>query len=92
MIAFKEGIVFHSGYKCKEAELKILSQSNQESRAEVTISEGKFHQVKRMFAQLGNEVVYLKRVKMGALELDPALPPGGYRELSEEEIALLSTN
>ena len=56
----------------------------------LTIYEGKFHQVKRMFAQLGNEVVYLKRVKMGQLELDPAIPLGGYRELSEEEIQLLS--
>jgi 16S rRNA pseudouridine516 synthase len=43
-----------------------------------------------MFAQLGNEVVYLKRVKMGQLELDPKIPLGGYRELSQEEIALLS--
>ena len=56
----------------------------------LTIYEGKFHQVKRMFAQLGNEVVYLKRVKMGQLELDPKIPLGGYRELSQEEIALLS--
>ena len=56
----------------------------------LTIYEGKFHQVKRMFAQLGNEVVYLKRVKMGNLELDPSLPLGGYRELTEEEIQKLS--
>lgn len=56
----------------------------------LTIYEGKFHQVKRMFAQLGNEVVYLKRVKMGQLELDPAIPLGGYRELSQDEIELLS--
>ena len=56
----------------------------------LTIYEGKFHQVKRMFSQLGNEVVYLKRVKMGQLELDPAIPLGGYRELTKEEIELLS--
>lgn len=56
----------------------------------LTIYEGKFHQVKRMFAQLGNEVVYLKRVKMGQLELDPAIPLGGYRELTKEEVELLS--
>ena len=43
-----------------------------------------------MFAQMGNEVVYLKRVKMGNLELDPSLPLGGYRELTEEEIQELS--
>ena len=57
----------------------------------LTIYEGKFHQVKRMFAQLGNEVVYLKRVKMGNLELDPTIPLGGYRELTEEEIVLLQS-
>ncbi|MBQ4378708.1 MAG: rRNA pseudouridine synthase [Treponema sp.] len=58
----------------------------------LTIYEGKFHQVKRMFAQLGNEVVYLKRVKMGELELDPKIPLGGYRELTKEEIELLSAS
>ncbi|MBR1404209.1 MAG: rRNA pseudouridine synthase [Treponema sp.] len=57
----------------------------------LTIYEGKFHQVKRMFAQLGNEVIYLKRVKMGELELDPTIPLGGYRELTEEEIVLLQS-
>lgn len=56
----------------------------------LTIYEGKFHQVKRMFAAVGNEVVYLKRVAMGALTLDPALAVGEYRELTEEEISLLS--
>lgn len=56
----------------------------------LTIYEGKFHQVKRMFAQVGNEVVYLKRVKMGNLELDPELKVGSYRELREGEIELLS--
>ena len=55
----------------------------------LTIYEGKFHQVKRMFAAVGNEVVYLKRVAMGELKLDPTLPLGGYRELSPEEIKLL---
>ena len=76
----------------KNANLESDSSRKDSVDCILTIYEGKFHQVKRMFAQLGNEVVYLKRVKMGALELDPALPPGGYRELSEEEIALLSTN
>ena len=55
----------------------------------LTIYEGKFHQVKRMFSQLGNEVVYLKRVKMGDLELDYSLEPGSYRELTAQEVALL---
>ena len=55
----------------------------------LTIYEGKFHQVKRMFKAVGNEVVYLKRVAMGALKLDGALPLGSFRELTEEEAALL---
>ena len=68
------------------------SESSRQDVADclLTIYEGKFHQVKRMFAQLGNEVIYLKRVKMGQLELDPAISPGGYRELSQDEIELLS--
>ena len=55
----------------------------------VVIREGKYHQVKKMFKAVGNEVVYLKRLSMGRLSLDPALPPGRYRELTEDEIALL---
>lgn len=55
----------------------------------VRITEGKFHQVKRMFHVCGNEVLYLKRLAMGKLVLDEALKPGQYRSLSEEELALL---
>lgn len=55
----------------------------------LTIQEGKFHQVKRMFQALDNHVCYLKRVRMGQLELDPALDPGEVRALEEREIALL---
>src|SRR5574344_21511 len=56
----------------------------------LTIYEGKFHQVKRMFAAVGNEVVYLKRVSMGKLLLDPSLKPGTYRELTSEELEIRS--
>ena len=55
----------------------------------LTIYEGKFHQVKRMFAAVGNEVAYLKRVAMGALQLDPALAVGSFRELTDAELELL---
>ncbi|MCR5289675.1 MAG: rRNA pseudouridine synthase [Treponema sp.] len=55
----------------------------------LTIYEGKYHQVKRMFAAVGNEVVFLKRIAMGQLHLDESLQPGEYRELTEEELALL---
>lgn len=89
VIAFKEGIVFHSGYKCKEAELKILSQSNQESRAEVTISEGKFHQVKKMFLARGVKVTYLKRIAFADIHLENELETGEYRTLTSDEKTIL---
>lgn len=66
------------------AQLVIL-KSGQVSEAEITIQEGKFHQVKRMFHALGKEVVYLKRLSMGTLVLDENLKPGEYRKLTEEE-------
>lgn len=56
---------------------------------ELTIMEGKYHQVKRMFQAVGQEVIYLRRVAMGPLRLDPALAPGEWRELSEEEVTAL---
>lgn len=57
--------------------------------AAVTLQEGKFHQVKRMFAATGNEVLYLKRMAMGGVVLDEALLPGEYRELTNEEVLVL---
>ena len=57
--------------------------------ARVEVREGKFHQVKRMFAARGKTVLALRRLRMGKLELDPALLPGEARELTEEEIALI---
>ena len=59
------------------------------SEVTATIQEGKFHQIKKMFHALGTEVVYLKRVSMGPLQLDPALAPGQYRPLTEAELAAL---
>ena len=77
-------------------EKSLLSAATKNSSGTVdcflTIYEGKFHQVKRMFAQMGNEVVYLKRVKMGGLVLDNKIELGSYRELREEEIELLAGN
>lgn len=57
--------------------------------AAVTVVEGKFHQVKRMFAATDNEVLYLKRMAMGGVYLDPELQPGEYRSLTEEEMVVL---
>ena len=67
----------------KPSKLEILG----DTKAYLTISEGKFHQVKRMFQAVGKEVVYLKRLQMGTLILDESLKPGEYRELTEQEIA-----
>jgi 16S rRNA pseudouridine516 synthase len=85
---FKEGVVLDDGYKTMPAELTILSQG-EISEIELVIYEGKYHQVKRMFEAVGKKVVYLKRLAMGALELDADLEPGEYRELAEEELDLL---
>lgn len=85
---FKDGVALDDGYKTKSAELEIL-KADKISEIELTIYEGKFHQVKRMFEAVGKKVVYLKRLKMNYLELDKNLPLGEVKELSEEELMLL---
>ena len=61
------------------------------SEVEITIQEGKFHQIKKMVKALpgGKEILYLRRISMGALRLDPDLAPGDFRKLSEEELEIL---
>lgn len=66
-----------------------LLSSGPVSEVALTIHEGKFHQVKRMFQAVGKPVLYLRRLSMGSLTLDETLPPGQYRPLREEEIAAL---
>ncbi len=85
---FRRGVTLDDGYHTLPGELRILN-SGLRSEAELTIYEGKFHQVKRMFHAVGKKVVYLKRLSMGPIRLDPELEPGEYRELTEEEITLL---
>lgn len=87
--AFKEGIEIDDGYKCMPAKLSILSADSNGSRVMVTIQEGKFHQVKRMFLARNKEVVYLKRVSFGPIQLDESIEEGTYRELTEEELRIL---
>ncbi|GGN91246.1 pseudouridine synthase [Saccharibacillus kuerlensis] len=91
--AFKAGVELDDGYKTMPAELEIIRRYEQDgaphSDIRLTIMEGKFHQVKRMFEAVGKKVVFLKRVSMGPLPLDPELSPGEYRELDEEELRLL---
>ncbi|MEH7274106.1 pseudouridine synthase [Neobacillus vireti] len=86
--AFAEGVTLDDGYETKPGELKIL-KSGIRSDIELTITEGKFHQVKRMFEAVGKKVVYLKRISMGPLPLDETLELGEYRELTDEEVQLL---
>ena len=84
IVAFAEGISIGQGETAKPAVLEILV-SDVLSEIRLTIQEGKFHQVKRMFAAVGKEVVYLKRLSMGSLILDESLRPGEYRPLTKEE-------
>ncbi len=88
VMAFKEGVTLEDGYHTKPGELVIL-KSGLTSDIELTITEGKFHQVKRMFESVGKQVVYLKRLSMGPLVLDKDLELGEYRELTDEEVTLL---
>ena len=86
--AFAAGVVLEDGTVCRPAGLEAVPGKD---AALITLREGKFHQVKRMLASRGKPVLYLKRLSMGPLELDPALPPGGWRLLTgEEEMRLLA--
>ena len=86
---FKKGVVIDDGYKCMPAELEVLTASENGSEVMVTIQEGKFHQVKRMFESVNKSVMFLRRVSFGPLKLDEDLVEGQCRELSEDEINLL---
>lgn len=82
---FLEGFDIGLKNNTKPAKLEIINQN----KAYITITEGKYHQVKRMFKHFGLNVIYLKRIEMGSLVLDNDLAPGEYRPLTDEEIKLL---
>lgn len=84
--AFQAGMTLGDGTVCQPAVLEILSPGDQ---CLVTLGEGKYHQVKRMLAARGKPVTYLKRLSMGPIALDPALPAGAWRPLRQEERAAL---
>lgn len=86
--AFAEGMTLEDGLVCQSALLRSLG----EGKCLVTLHEGKFHQVKRMLAQRGKPVSYLKRLSMGSLTLDKSLKTGEFRHLSETELTLLLTH
>ncbi len=87
VLAAKEGMTLEDGTGLMPALLDISPEDPQQAR--ITIREGKYHQIKRMLASRGHLVTYLKRLSMGSLVLDPTLPEGQYRELTEEELLSL---
>ena len=78
----ENGIDIGDDKPCLPSKVKVIS----DDEAYITISEGRFHQVKRMFSAVGINVTYLKRISMGGLKLDESLAPGEYKKLSKEEI------
>ena len=87
--SFLEGITLDDGYRTKPATLTIINSLPSQSEVLVEITEGKYHQIKRMFRAMGKEVVSLRRIAMGPLRLDENLEEGEYRELTGEELNLL---
>ena len=86
--AFLEGIDIGDEKKTLPANLVIL-ESGKKSKVKVTIQEGRYHQIKRMFEAVGKEVTYLKRISMGPLKLEDSLKKGTYRRLKAEELEQL---
>lgn len=92
---FAQGLILRDGLQTQPAHLTIIhaDPKQQASLVRVVIKEGKYHQVKRMFAATGGRVVELKRVRLGSLQLDEtALPQGQYRALTPAELAQLKQN
>lgn len=86
---FARGIEFYGGICCAPAKLEIIYASQNESEAWVTITEGKFHQVKKMFLAVDLYVTNLQRIQYGPLTLDHNLQPGEFRALTIEEVKML---
>lgn len=85
---FLQGVDIGDEKLTMPADLEILSSADV-SEIKLTIREGRFHQVKRMFETVGKKVLFLKRIEMGGLKLDESLKPGEYRKLTKDEINLL---
>lgn len=84
MEMFKQGIIIDGHVRCRPARIKMIS----ETAGELTIDEGKYHEIRKMFMSLNNEIITLKRIRFASLSLD-GLEEGVYRHLSEEEISSL---
>ena len=81
----EQGVDIGEKKKCRPAVVRILT----EKKITLTLTEGRFHQVKRMLHAVGNEVVYLKRIRMDRLQLEDSLEKGAYRRLTDEEVESL---
>lgn len=88
--AFERGLDIGDDTLTRPAKLTVLSAGEDGSQVRVSLTEGRYHQVKRMFSAVGKRVNFLKRIAMGGLLLDPKLAPGEYRELREEERRLVT--
>lgn len=89
IVKFENGITLDDGYLCMPAKLEVINSNEDGAEVHVTIQEGKFHQVKRMFEAVDKSVIYLRRISFGPLKLDETVEEGNFRELTEEEIELL---
>ncbi|ALC82065.1 MULTISPECIES: pseudouridine synthase [Bacillus] len=85
----ESGVWIDEEYKTKPAKVEKLHNENSLTEIHLTITEGKFHQIKRMAKAVQNEVIFLKRLSMGNVKLDPMLGKGDYRELTQKELELL---
>lgn len=83
--AFEAGIPLKD-FTCRPAKMTILEVGEEKSICEVVVQEGKYHQVKRMFAAVGHPVTKLERLMVAGIELDKSLEPGEWRELTEDEV------
>ena len=85
-IEFEEGITLADGYECKPA---VLTLSEDRLSGRIVLTEGKYHQIKRMIAAMGNKVTYLERIRFSGIPIDPSLGRGEWRYLTDEEINIL---
>lgn len=85
----ENGLQLADNFITKDAKVKLYEEDRK--KCFITITEGKYHQVKRMFGAVNNKVLYLKRVQMGNLKLDESIPLGEYRELTTDELELLKS-
>jgi 16S rRNA pseudouridine516 synthase len=84
---FRNGITLADGYECKSAEIAL---DPDRMGGVITLTEGKYHQIKRMVAASDNRVMTLERISFGGIKLDPSLQRGEWRYLTGEEISLLA--